>query len=227
MTVLWSADGGDRRSLARAYLLAKRQVIASGFEEEIAWQETISLHTVTPTTFVREAAWVVLCAGMREVVVRGRFEVLGSAFESWNPHRIGANSGCCRRRALQVFNHVSKIDAIVEIACEVARNGLEPTLQGVGVHGPVFLTRFPYIGNITCFHLAKNLGVATAKPDRHLERMADALGFGGAQEFCETIAEVLSEPVQVVDLVMWRFATIERAYIPWLTSAVGSPEYAC
>lgn len=226
MTALRSTICGDRRSLARAYLLAKRQVISSGFEDEIAWQETTSLRSVTPTMFVREAAWVVLCAGMREAVVRGRFEQLGSAFESWNPDRISDNAGCCRRRALQVFNHATKLNAIVEIAGEVAKNGIEPTLRGVEIQGPEYLTRFPYIGGVTCFHLAKNLGFATAKPDRHLERMADALGFVGAQELCEAIAEVLAEPVQVVDLVMWRFATIERGYLSWLTSAVSSPGYA-
>ncbi len=226
MTALRSATCGDRRGLARAYLLAKRQVIASGFEDEITWQETASLQSVTPTTFVREAAWVVLCAGMREAVVRERFEQLGSAFESWDPGRIADNAGCCRRRAMRVFNHATKLDAIVEVASEVAQNGIEPTLLGVAVQGPIYLTRFPYIGSVTCFHLAKNLGFATAKPDRHLERMAGALGFEGAQELCEVIAEMLAEPVQVVDIVMWRFATIERGYLPWLMSTVGSPGYA-
>jgi hypothetical protein len=56
--------------------------------------------------------------------------------------------------------------------------------------------------------------------------MAGALGFEGAQELCEVIAEMLAEPVQVVDIVMWRFATIERGYLPWLMSTVGSPGYA-
>jgi len=39
------------------------------------------------------------------------------------------------------------------------------------------LRSFPYIGGVTAFHLAKNLGADLAKPDRHLSRLAAAQGF--------------------------------------------------
>jgi hypothetical protein len=226
MTARSSETCCDRLGLARAYLLAKRQVIACGFEDEIAWQEAACFNNVTPTVFVREAAWVVLCAGMREAVVRERFDQLGSAFELWNPESIAYNAKRCRHRGLRIFNHAAKLNAIVEIAGEVARKGVEPLLRGVGTEGPSFLTKLPYIGGVTCFHLAKNLGFATAKPDRHLQRIAAALGYDGAQELCEAIADVLAEPVQVVDVVMWRFATIEHAYVSWFTNTIGLPGLA-
>jgi len=212
----------DHLGLARAYLLAKRQVIARGFEREIAWQEEASLRQVTPTVFVQEAAWVVLCAGMRESVVRNRFLQLGDAFERWAPERIAHNTSSCRRRALRLFNHAAKVNAIVDIAVDVALQGVEPFLRGMEAEGPTFLSRLPFIGDVTCFHLAKNLGFATAKPDRHLQRMARALGFAGAQALCEAIADVLAEPVQVVDIVMWRFATIEHDYVSWLENVMSS-----
>lgn len=209
------------RALVRAYLLAKQQVIASGFEWEIAWQEAVQLDRVTPKRFVREAAWVVLCAGMRESVVRGRFDDLGRVFGLWDPTHIARNGHDCRRRGQAIFNHPPKLDAIVQIAVELTDKGLDEIICGIQREGPNYLTRLPYIGQVTCFHLAKNLGCPVAKPDRHLERMAAALGYAGASVFCNVIAEALDEPVQVVDVVMWRFATINREYESWIRNSTA------
>jgi len=211
--------GPHLRPLVRAYLLAKQRVIASGFEDEIAWQETVSIHDVTARMFLREAAWVVLCSGMRESVVRARFEKLECAFERWDPKKVAHHGGRCRWRAQSVFNHITKLDSIVRIAIEVDAVGVARMIHGIQSNGPRFLTRLPYIGPVTCFHLAKNLGFPVAKPDRHLERLATALGYLGAMDLCTTIAQALGEPVQVVDIVMWRFATINRRYVSWMEKA--------
>lgn len=213
------------RALVRAYLLAKQRVIDAGFEAEIAWQEYVSPDRVTPRGFVREAAWVVLCAGMREAIVRSRFERLEAAFWAWNPQRISDGRSTCLRKASPVFNHAPKLNAIVRIAVEVASHGVEPYLRGMSQSGPTFLTQLPYIGRVTCFHLAKNLGCPVAKPDRHLERMAATLGYPSPSHLCGVIADALDEPIQVVDIVMWRFATIERRYESWLTqTAAWTPQ---
>ena len=209
------------RALVRAYLLAKQRVISSGFEWEIAWQEEVSLDDVTPRTFVREAAWVVLCAGMRESVVRARFGQLGNSFGQWDPGHIASNGNHCRRQAQGIFNHARKLDAIVRIAVEVANTGVDQIILGIQNEGPAYLTRLPYIGRVTCFHLAKNLGCPVAKPDRHLERIASALGYSGASSLCKVISEALDEPVQVVDVVMWRFATIDQGYESWMRNSTA------
>ena len=65
--------------------------------------------------------------------------------------------------------------------------------------------KFPLIGPITAWHLAKNLGLDVAKPDRHLTRVANALGFGDAFELCSAVATVTGEPKRVVDIVIWRY----------------------
>ena len=62
------------------------------------------------------------------------------------------------------------------------------------------------LGPITSHHLAKNLGLQAAKSDRHLQRIADALGFGGVTETCQVLSEYSGDPISVVDIVLWRFA---------------------
>jgi hypothetical protein len=220
MSLLLAGSESDSRLLAlvRSYLLAKQQVIASGYEAEITWQETVTLESVTPRSFLQEAAWVVLCTGMRESTVSARFGRLTRAFGNWDPKSVARNKSRCRRRAQAIFNHPAKLDAIICIAEQVDRLGIDSIVSGIRDNGPEILTRLPYIGPATCFHLAKNLGYPVAKPDRHLERMAAAVGYADAFQFCTTIATALDEPVQVVDLVMWRYATIDSGYLSWLRS---------
>lgn len=60
----------------------------------------------------------------------------------------------------------------------------------------------PWIGGITKYHLAKNLGVDVAKPDRWLERLAGAEGATVA--LCERLARETGDRIATVDVVLWR-----------------------
>jgi hypothetical protein len=60
--------------------------------------------------------------------------------------------------------------------------------------------------------LAKNLGVDTAKPDRHLVRVAEATGYSSPATLCEHLARIVGDAAAVVDVVIWRFATISADY---------------
>jgi len=71
---------------------------------------------------------------------------------------------------------------------------------------PVLALRcLPYIGEITSYHLAKNLGADVAKPDRHLVRFAASQGFSDVHTLCSAISQVSGDPLRVVDVVLWRF----------------------
>jgi hypothetical protein len=84
------------------------------------------------------------------------------------------------------------------------------------------LETLPYVGPVTAFHLAKNLGLNVAKPDRHLSRLATATGFSDAHALCAELGAVLGEPVPVIDIVLWRFATLSRDYLSRFVREVTS-----
>lgn len=66
-----------------------------------------------------------------------------------------------------------------------------------------FCETLPHIGEITKFHLAKNLGVDCAKPDVWLERVARKSG-ESVQELCARLSKESGETVSVVDFVIWK-----------------------
>jgi thermostable 8-oxoguanine DNA glycosylase len=68
------------------------------------------------------------------------------------------------------------------------------------------------MGPTTACHLAKNLGVVLVKPDRHLTRIAVKTGYKSAERMCRTIAEVVGDSLSVIDIVIWRYATIAGSF---------------
>ena len=203
----------DVRHLASLYLDAKRAVVQRGFGWEIDWQASLEFDRLTESTFLQEAAWVVLTAGMRESVVRRRFNDVSEAFFQWSSAKdIVDSRRQCRHRALAVFNHRAKIEAILGIAHRTACLSFEWIKSRILEQGVSYLRRLPFIGPVTSFHLAKNIGLQTAKPDRHLVRIAALFGFPSAQTMCETIAQEVCDSVSVIDVVLWRYATLHIDY---------------
>ena len=66
-----------------------------------------------------------------------------------------------------------------------------------------FCGTLPWLGVITKFHLAKNIGVDVAKPDVHLTRLAEAEGTT-AQELCDRLAKETGYRAATIDLITWR-----------------------
>jgi hypothetical protein len=190
------------------YLAAKRRVIESGFAWEILWQSKTVADDISPESFVREAAWVVLCSGMREATIRRVFEALEAALCDFNPHELLANRDAARAAALATFRHERKIDAILDIASIVAPLGADQLRTAVREDAEGFLQSLPYIGPITWRHLAKNLGLEMSKPDRHLQRFAAAASRSSVDALCQEISSWLDEPIRVVDVVLWRWCAL-------------------
>ncbi len=195
-------------------MTAKETVIESGFAHELDWQHSAALHDITEQRFLSEAAWVILSAGMRESVIRAKFPLVSKAFRDWlSAKEIVLHKSQCRRKALGFFGNERKIGAIIRIAEEVALCGFAEVHELLEKHGTTYIEHFPFMGPATSFHLAKNLGLAVVKPDRHLMRVATYAGYPSPDALCREIADVVGDKISVVDLVIWRYATINRDYL--------------
>ena len=202
-----------RRELIESYLSAKETVISCGYATEIDWQDSRSFSSLTESEFIKEAAWVVLSSGMRETVIQRVFMDISPIFQNWiSATAIAQNRDICEPDALRIFNNPRKICAIYSICEKVARIGFERFKASVQVRGVDFLQELDFIGPITKFHLAKNIGLDVVKPDRHLVRLAKAANFDDPKDLCQTIANITGDKVSVIDIVLWRFATLNARY---------------
>lgn len=207
------------RRVVDFYALAKTIVVDEGFAHEIEWQNQIQFSAIVESAFLREAAWVVLSSGMRETVIRSKFAAFSKAFCDWDcAEHICTNATQCKEKALEVFAHAKKIDAIVEIAARVSKDGFQAFKRGIDAHGVPFLQSLPYMGRATSFHLAKNIGLNVVKPDRHLMRISSLAGYSDPTDMCQAIANAIGDRLPVVDLVIWRYATVNPGYANFLSN---------
>jgi hypothetical protein len=201
-------------TLASAYVKAKLEVLASGYGPEIIWQKNLRVTELTEAGFLRECAWVILSSGMRESVVRKKFPDIARAFLNWaSSEEIVKHRNHCIHSALTYFRHERKIEAIAQSAQIVHEKGIENLREEIACDPMTTLQQFPYIGPITRFHFAKNIGLSFTKPDRHLCRLAQLSGYDQPSDLCGVISAYIGDPITVVDLVLWRFATLRQDYL--------------
>ena len=196
------------------YKFAKTIVIDEGYADEIFWQSNLEFDDLNESNFLREIAWVVLSSGMKERVIRNLFGKISDSFFNWESAEIIVeNEAKCFNKSIKYFNNESKISAILDSAHKINTLGFSQLKKMIKKNPIDTLLQFYYIGPITVYHLAKNIGLPLAKPDRHLKRIANMEGYSDVQTFCYEISKVSGDSIPVVDIVLWRFATIEPDYL--------------
>jgi hypothetical protein len=197
---------GDIEAALQIYSDATNYIASAGLSQEVQWQRDADFNQFGESDLLREAAWVILCSGFREAAVRRIFDHVSLCFCDWeSASAIVEAYPACNWAARASFNSRAKIDAITEVARHVHDRGFAVVKEAVLADPVSELTKLPFIGPITVWHLAKNLGLDAVKPDRHLVRISEALGFPDPNMFCDVIAEESGEPVRVVDLIIWRY----------------------
>jgi len=196
------------------YSFAKERVLAGGYEAELTWVQKLDEKSFSETDLIREAAWVILCSGFRESVVRAKFSYISLCFCDWeSADLIASNKEACVNLAEKAFKYRRKLDAIAAIATEVASCGFAQIRLEIYRDPQGRLIRFPFIGPITSYHLAKNLGFQFAKDDRHLQRLVKLFGYPDAQVLCAAIALETGDSIATVDTVLWRNAALISAFL--------------
>lgn len=161
-------------------------VRAAGYADTIDWSENI-MPPANAREFAKAAIYVICNSGMRTTVAK----VISNRCLHALAH--GASS-------YSVFKHPGKAAAIDLIwtaqkllfkAFMAADDKLE------------FCQSLPWIGPVTRHHLAKNLGVDTAKQDLHLHRLAEWEDMT-AIELCTRLARQSGFRIATVDTILWR-----------------------
>lgn len=179
------------------------------FDAEREWQKRVLGRPFSERDLLREAAWVILCSGFNERVVRHRFDAISLCFCDWtSAEYIVQRADRCRSTAMAVFCNARKIAGIIDACGYVCREGFEALSHRIRMDPVRELRKLPFIGPVTSYHLAKNIGIDVVKPDRHLSRLAARLGFHSAQSMCTSIGREVGESAAVVDIVLWRYCAL-------------------
>jgi hypothetical protein len=178
----------------------------AGLSGEVVWQREADFTEFTESELLREHAWVALCSGFRESAVRRAFNHISLCFCDWESAEaiVSAGEVCCATAASAFANRL-KLRGIFSTAKYIHDIGFDEFKQSVLIDPINRLQALPFIGPITSWHLAKNLGLDVAKPDRHLVRVSEHLGFRSAEDLCRKLAATTGEQTKVIDLIVWRY----------------------
>lgn len=172
------------------YMDLKERVIKNGYAAEIDWSDSIK-PCRSASKFLDEYIWVVINAGMKEQVGRKIFGRIQEAIQTDIP-------------LAEVFGHKGKVAAIEKMLQSYNEKfaGFQDAKDKLA-----YLESLPWVGKITKYHLAKNLGLDVVKPDRHLVRIAKTFGVS-CVEMCEKLSQQTSDKLVTVDTVIWRAANL-------------------
>ena len=163
-----------------------RAVRKAGYSAAIEWSENIR-PPGNASQFAAEAIYVICNSGMANRVAVPIFERCMLALRRGqsvtlvfgHPGKAAAIDHIWKRRR-SLFRKLNETDDLI-----------------------AFCATLPWIGYVTKFHLAKNLGADVAKPDVHLNRLAEPTG-ETAQGLCERLAKESGYRAATVDLILWR-----------------------
>ena len=170
------------------YKEAKEYCIRKGYQGEIDIVESRVFDDQVADDLLREFVFVVCNSGMKNQVAQG-------IFNNYMKHGVSA------------IRHPGKHDAIVRAESEY-KQWFEK-LQ----HSPckiIYLGSLPFIGDITKYHLARNLGIDAAKPDRHLTRLAKIFHYDDVQKMCKYLSDKTGDRVGTVDVILWRSMSLSN-----------------
>ena len=176
------------------YIQLRQKLIDKGYKREIEWCENVQ-KCKDMYEFFAQYIWVVLNAGMRnqiaEVIADKVYTALANGVDI---NTVFGHKGKCKA-IMKVKENMEDIYAIITAGADNRYMIIE------------YLESLPYIGKITKYHLARNLGYDFCKPDRHLIRIAKLYGMNPF-ELCNKIASNTGDRIGVVDVVLWRSANL-------------------
>lgn len=171
------------------YMNLKERVLDAGYEKELLWAMNIE-PVKNAVDFALEHAYVVCNSGMKQQIARVIYDKVRDVILAGGD-------------ATTVYGHKAKAGAINHVWANRDRLFAEYLAAEDKLE---FCRSLPWIGSITCYHLAKNYGADDlAKPDRHLERIA---GAEGTHALCARLSQLAHDKVAVVDTVIWRAANL-------------------
>jgi hypothetical protein len=169
------------------------QYVKTNFNDELLCVENRKFENQNTAHFLNQYIYVVLNSGMKNQVAKKIFQrFVDSGFD------------------LSVIGHPSKKKAITQALLKYKDwyEALQASNDKIE-----YLDSLPMIGVITKYHLARNLGIDCAKPDRHLVKLATYFGYPSVQQMCEDISEESGYRIGTVDVILWRYCNMHHPIV--------------
>lgn len=170
----------------------------------------VSFSALTIDKFFSEYIWVVHATGFSASAVGKFIPRLMDIYV--NPRKtVSVSFSDLYENVRLVCNNPAKSKAIYKTAAlleDMEKTGRWESYKNTVRSSPEVLAELPYIGKVTCHHLARNIGLLDhVKPDLHLVRLANHFGFSDANAMVKAMNMHAQLPLGLADLCLWYYAS--------------------
>lgn len=188
------------KPITELFLKAEDAVHRAGYSEEIQYFDNLHpFEEQRPCGFVYEYIYVILNSGISAKSAKKIYDRVIKAMETdpenWTneiPNVPWKKNAICRAVAdgRDWFE-------LVKAAAPEERIKIIRTFPGLG-------------GDALGYHLARNMGIDTVKPDRHLKRLAKRFDYQNPMEMCLDIQADFTKKLKIgtIDYILWRYCTL-------------------
>jgi endonuclease III len=160
---------------------------------------------LSPERFFEEYVWVVYTSGFSAKAVSKFFDKLSDAYGYFVDLSDKTIDDVMPKIKL-ICNNRQKANSVVQMAKilndNISKYGWQK-YRDDHLSSPELLMNLPYIGKITRYHIARNIGLLdSVKPDLHLVRAAKYWGYKDCEEMCKDV-QPEGMPLGIVDLILW------------------------
>jgi len=160
--------------------------------------------SIGPEWFFTEYMWCVYVSGFNSKVVDKKFSDLLAAYKTWD--YICKNEEDLWANVSNIIANRRKFNAVITTRFLLQNNGWD-RFRNTFLTSIEDIGKLPYMGKVMRHHLARNIGLDTVKPDRHLVRLANHFGFSDAHTMCAVLGNRYNERIGVVDLILFYTAS--------------------
>lgn len=176
-------------------------------EQQWSWFNNLpNPSKITDKFFLSELAWCIYNSGMKESVVRKKWPDIEVVFHFFDADDIVFFEKEILEMIRPIFNHQRKARAVVMAAKKLQqerpiKNKLANMTENEALS---YFESFPYIGKVTRYHLARNVGYDVVKPDRHLVRLGEMFNTNPF-DLVEEISTLTGSKKGFIDYVFWQW----------------------
>ena len=182
---------------------AKRMFEVARVEVDINARTFLDFDKLSTTDFLEKYCWVVFASGFRNKIVKAKFPAITVVFKNFDLDAL-ADLEPIKEDALPIQNKL-KADNFLKGCKMISREGFDGFKSRLRAGGMDVLKELPWIGDVTKYHLAMNIGLQdTAKPDVWLKSCAEACSTI-VDELVVYLADEYDMEKRMVDFVLWDY----------------------
>lgn len=170
--------------------------------------------SISVNAFLREYLWVVYVCGFRADTVKKHWDGIREMCCGFEISKLKQLSFDDLLEQSPIKNK-KKLRAI-EQSCSIINDNFIDEVHNIqsSEDAKDLLQTLPFIGEVTVYHIMRNLGIDCYKPDRHIVNIGEELGISEEILFDIILSEYKEEHIGVIDHILWRASATIHAIDP-------------